>query len=79
MCKDSSYKRTLSILVSFFETNLVKLDKVKPSLYSMIISRNSPLIPTICNMKFMQQLQKEIEIGIFVRSIVWLKFVFGHF
>ena len=78
MCKDSSYKRTLSILVSFFETNLVKLDKVKPSLYSMIISRN-PLIPTICNMKFMQQLQKEIETGIFVRSIVLLKFVFGHF
>ena len=69
MCKYSSYKRTLSILVSFFETNLVKLDKVKPSLYSMIISRN-PLIPTICNMKFMQQLQKEIETGIFVRSIV---------
>ena len=67
MCKYSSYKRTLSILVSFFETNLVKLDKVKPSLYSMIISRK---IPTICNMKFMQQLQKEIETGIFVRSIV---------
>ena len=78
MCKYSSYKRTLSILVSFFETNLVKLDKAKPSLYSMIISRkpffqhirHSPLIPTICNMKFMQQPQKEIETGIFVRSIV---------
>ena len=66
MCKNSSYKRTLSILVSFFDTHLVKLDKVKPSLYSINVPRNirhSPLIPTICNMKFMQQLQKDIEMA----------------
>ena len=55
---------------------------MKQNLYSMIVPRNirnDPLIPTICNMKVIQQLQKEIETGIFVRSIEQLKFVFGHF